>query len=279
MIAPAMHIEAGLGRLADVRAHVRSTARTLGADERAVQDLVQAVDEWVTNVVVHGYRGEGGPVDLQVERDGPYVMVTIRDEAPVFDPATAPAFDPDLPLEERPFGKMGIALIRGLCTKFDHKERPGGGNEVLICRTAATKPRGRSGVNTTVDRVSADTAVLALEGELDASNFQDLIAQGQGLYGDGVRTLVLDLSGLSYMASSGIVALHSLALVFRGQQPHDPEAGWDAFHAVRADTDSGQTVEQLRLVAPTPAIDSVLERTGLKRILPIYEDRAAAIAG
>lgn len=133
-------------------------------------------------------------------------------------------------------------------------------------------------MNTTVDRVAADTAVLALEGELDASNFQDLIAQGQGLYGEGVRTLVLDLSGLTYMASSGIVALHSLALVFRGQQPHDPEAGWDAFHAVRADTETGTTVEQLRLAAPTPAIDSVLERTGLKRILPIYADREAALA-
>lgn len=134
-------------------------------------------------------------------------------------------------------------------------------------------------MNTTVDRVSDLAAVVALEGELDASNFQDLIATGQGLYGDGVRTLVLDLGGLSYMASSGIVALHSLALVFRGQAPHDPEAGWDAFHAVRADTESGTKSEQLRLVGPSPAIDSVLERTGLKRILPIYDDREAALAG
>src|SRR5262245_28462727 len=106
-------------------------------------------------------------------------------------------------------------------------------------------------------------AVAALEGELDASNFQDLIKRGQDLYGEGVRTLVLDLAGLTYMASSGIVALHSLALVFRGEAPHDPEAGWDAFHAVRADTESGARHEQLRLVAPSPAIDSVLERTGL----------------
>jgi anti-anti-sigma regulatory factor len=134
-------------------------------------------------------------------------------------------------------------------------------------------------VNTTVDRVSDSVAVLGLDGELDASNFQDLITTGQGLYGEGVRRLVLDLSGLTYMASSGIVALHSLALVFRGEAPHDPEAGWDAFHAVRADTESGAHHDQLRLVAPTPAIDSVLDRTGLKRILPIFADRAAAIAG
>jgi hypothetical protein len=79
------------------------------------------------------------------------------------------------------------------------------------------------------------------------------------------------------MSSSGIVALHSLALIFRGQQPPDPEAGWSAFHAVSSDTDEGAAADQVRLVAPTPAIDSILERTGLKRILPVYADRDAAI--
>lgn len=134
-------------------------------------------------------------------------------------------------------------------------------------------------MNTTVDRVAPDTAVVALDGELDASNFQDLIRTGQGLYAEGVRTLVLDLSKLGYMASSGIVALHSLALVFRGGAPHDAEAGWDAFHAIRAATESGERHDELRLAAVTPAIDAVLERTGLKRILPIYPDREAALAG
>ena len=82
------------------------------------------------------------------------------------------------------------------------------------------------------------------------------------------------------MSSSGIVALHSLALIFRGQQPPDPEAGWSAFHACSgSDTDEGAAADQVRLVAPTPAINSVLERTGLKRILPVYADRDAAIAG
>ena len=134
-------------------------------------------------------------------------------------------------------------------------------------------------MNTTIDRVSPEVAVLALDGELDASNYRELIATGSGLYADGARRLVLDLSKLSYMSSSGIVALHSLALIFRGQQPPDPEAGWSAFHAVSSDTDEGAAADQVRLVAPTPTIDSILERTGLKRILPVYADRDAAIAG
>lgn len=134
-------------------------------------------------------------------------------------------------------------------------------------------------MNTTVDRVAPDVAVVALDGELDASNYRELIAAGQGLYADGARRLVLDLSLLQYMSSSGIVALHSLAVVFRGQQPPDPEAGWSAFHAVSSDANEGTPADQVRLVAPTAAIDSVLERTGLKRILPVFADREAALAG
>ncbi len=134
-------------------------------------------------------------------------------------------------------------------------------------------------MNTTIDRVSPEVAVLALDGELDASNFRELIAAGQRLYADGVRRLVLDIERLTYMSSSGIVALHSLTLVFRGQQPPDPEAGWSAIHAVSADATEGSAADQVRLAAPAPAIDSVLERTGLKRILPIYADRAAALEG
>jgi anti-sigma regulatory factor (Ser/Thr protein kinase) len=126
-----------------VRAHIRSVVGRLGADSTAVSGLVQAVDEWVTNVTVHGYGGVPGPVYIDVWRDGPDITVRIRDHAPVFDPATAPAFDSTVPLERRPFGGMGIALIRELSAAFDHRALPDGGNEVTITRSAhTTRPEG-----------------------------------------------------------------------------------------------------------------------------------------
>ncbi len=134
-------------------------------------------------------------------------------------------------------------------------------------------------MKTTIDRVSDSVAVLQLDGELDASNYRDLMSTGEQLYGEGVRTLVLDLADLSYMSSSGIVALHSLALVYRGEAPHGPDAGWEALHAVQADADSGAQHDQLRLAAPSEAIDVVLDRTGMSRILPVFADRESAIQG
>jgi ABC-type transporter Mla MlaB component len=134
-------------------------------------------------------------------------------------------------------------------------------------------------VKTTIDRVSDSAAVLALAGELDASNYQELIDTGQNLYGEGIRTLVLDLSDLGYMSSSGVVAVHSLALVYRGEAPHDPEAGWQAFHAVQADADSGTRHDSLRIAAPNDDIDAMLDRTGINRFLPVFADRDSALAG
>jgi hypothetical protein len=134
-------------------------------------------------------------------------------------------------------------------------------------------------VNVTEDRPSAGVVVIGLDGELDASNFRDLIERGRRAYADGARRLVLDLGRLAYMSSSGIVALHSLAMIFRGQQPPDPEDGWSAFHSVDADTSSGVVTDQVHLVAPTAGVASNLARTGLDRILPVFPDLETALAG
>jgi anti-anti-sigma regulatory factor len=134
-------------------------------------------------------------------------------------------------------------------------------------------------VNTTVDQSTPGVAVVTLDGELDASNYAGLIALGQRLYGAGSRRLVLDIASLTYMSSSGIVALHSLALVFSGREPPDPEAGWQAIHDIGVDVAEGHLADHIGLVSPTPAIDRVLDRTGLRRVMPVFATLEAALAG
>ncbi len=133
-------------------------------------------------------------------------------------------------------------------------------------------------MNITVDQPTPSVAVVGLDGELDASNFKDVIETGRRLYAGGARVLVLDLSSLSYMSSSGIVALHSLTRVFEGHEPPDLDSGWQAIHDISADVNEGQTQDCVRLVAPTATVDRVLDRTGLKTLLPIHATRASALA-
>jgi anti-anti-sigma factor len=129
-----------------------------------------------------------------------------------------------------------------------------------------------------VERVdgSPSVAVVALDGELDASNYERVIDAVRSAYADGARGLVLDLANLSYMASSGLFALHSAVRIMRGDTPPDPESGWGALHEMAADHDT--TAANVRLAGPQEAIARVLERTGMSRLFGIDASRAEALA-
>ena len=135
-------------------------------------------------------------------------------------------------------------------------------------------------LTTSVEEVAGRVpiTVLSLEGELDASNFERLIEEVRGLYERGTRHLLLDLAGLTFIASSGLVALHSIVRTMRGEPPPDPDAGWDALHSLGLDVSSGSTQSEVQLAAPQPAVARVLQRTGLDGLFVVHPDRAAAIA-
>ena len=129
----------------------------------------------------------------------------------------------------------------------------------------------------TTERPRDDVAVVALSGELDASNYQQLIDTARSLKAEGTHHFILDLSGLTYMGSSGLVAIHSAALLARGIEPPSPEDGWDAFHQMSNEVATGSDDGSLRLVAPPPSVDRALDRTGMKRLFAIHADRAEAL--
>jgi anti-anti-sigma factor len=120
--------------------------------------------------------------------------------------------------------------------------------------------------------------VVALEGELDASNYEHVIQDVRELYARGSRHILLDLSGLTFLASSGLVALHSIVSILHGQAPDDLEAGWDVLHHLGHDIEAGETQSEVQLAAPQPAVERVLQRTGMDRLFTVHPDRATGIA-
>ena len=121
--------------------------------------------------------------------------------------------------------------------------------------------------------------VMKLNGELEAKNYVDVIERGKEVYEAGTRDLLLDLGDLSFMSSSGLVALHSLVLLMRGEEPDDPEAGWSALHAIAEEVESGAKPEQhFKLLSPQPRVDKTLEITGFKKLFEIHTNREEAIA-
>jgi anti-anti-sigma regulatory factor len=118
-------------------------------------------------------------------------------------------------------------------------------------------------------------AVLSLEGELDAASYLEAIETARQLISDGTTHILLDLENLSYMGSSGLFVLQSVAMMLRGQAPPDPEGGWGAIH--QAAGDQSDSSAHLKLLSPQPQVDRVLDRSGMKRFFETYTDRAEAL--
>ena len=120
-------------------------------------------------------------------------------------------------------------------------------------------------------------AILAIHGDLDASNYELVIERARELYAAGARNMLLDLSDVPFMGSSGVVAIHSVALLIRGEQPPDPQAGWQAFHSIDHAREGGVHAE-VKLLNPQPKVNRTLQMTSMTDFFEIYTDAQAAIA-
>jgi anti-anti-sigma factor len=118
-------------------------------------------------------------------------------------------------------------------------------------------------------------SVLSLAGELDASNFEHLIEAVQAAAGRGAQGLVIDLQRLTFMASSGLVALYSAVRIMRGDEPPDADSGWGALHEL---SNESATASNVRLAAVQPSVARVLDRTGLRRLFEVDDSASDAVA-
>ena len=120
-------------------------------------------------------------------------------------------------------------------------------------------------------------AVLGVQGDLDASNYQDLIATAAEVYGAGMKDILLDLTNTSFVSSSGLVAIHSIAILARGELLPELDAGWGALRAIRQGLGTG-VQEHVKLLSPQPNVVRTLEKTGMVEFFESHTDLDTAIA-
>ena len=119
--------------------------------------------------------------------------------------------------------------------------------------------------------------VLQIHGELDASNYQRVVARAREAYDAGAQDLLLDLEHVPFMGSSGLVAFHSIALLMRGETPPDPEAGWGTLRSIDREREAGLQ-QHVKLLNPQPKVERVLKMAGFDRFFEVYTDQEEAIA-
>ena len=125
--------------LNDMREFLEQAVLALGGSDDDAGDLVLAVNEAVTNVLLHGYNSRPGPVSICVEVENDDLRVILADSAPPFDPTRVPPPDIFLPLEDRPLGGLGVHMMRQLTDALIYRALPDGNELIFVKRVAPAR--------------------------------------------------------------------------------------------------------------------------------------------
>jgi anti-anti-sigma factor len=104
--------------------------------------------------------------------------------------------------------------------------------------------------------------VFHIKGAIDASTQQDLQAKAKEAFESGTRDLVLDLSDVSYMASAGFRAIHSIYGMLHADEPKN--APHKPLH--------------LKLLNPSPEVSRIIKTLGFDIYVSTATDLKEAVA-
>jgi len=136
---------ADLVRLSEFASEFTSRHKLADEDSARLQIIL---DELFTNVVKYGYEGaaaEGhaeGHIEVTLSLEADRLIIEFVDDGRPFDPLTSSPPDLDLPLEERPIGGVGIAIVRALVDEAEYR-RDGNRNRLTLGRTVLRQPTMR----------------------------------------------------------------------------------------------------------------------------------------
>lgn len=123
---PRTTFPAELASLGLIRDYVKAAATAAALGKAASYQLMLAVDEIATNVLVHGYEEKGRTGDLAIASslEARKLQLVLEDTGEAFDPRTLALPDAEAfsqPLEDRPIGGLGIYLAFAGVDRFDYR--------------------------------------------------------------------------------------------------------------------------------------------------------------
>jgi anti-anti-sigma factor len=119
--------------------------------------------------------------------------------------------------------------------------------------------------------------VVQPHGDVDASNYAQLISKIESLQKDGAKDFILDLSDVPFMSSAGLVALHSIAILLRGEKPVDPQSGWFALKSIDRAREAGMQ-RHVKLLNPQQYVADTFDKAGFTMFFEVFSDVNKAVA-
>jgi anti-sigma regulatory factor (Ser/Thr protein kinase) len=142
MMNEKLEVKAEIESLDRIYSWIEDFTSSLGMGAKKTYNLQLATSELVTNIIMHGYSGKPGDIEISLAQEDDQVKVVYLDSAPAFDPTTIPTPDLTLALEDRPIGGMGIHLVRETMDTFQYERTPDGKNKVTLIMSYDIEGKG-----------------------------------------------------------------------------------------------------------------------------------------
>ena len=135
--SPAFRCEmpARLESIAAMAQALEEWAEAQGVPAKVLARAGLMLDELMTNIVMHGYRGAEGRMALEADVAQGCLQWTLIDFAFAYDPLQAPQPDTTLDLESREIGGLGVHFVRRMADAVSYARtahRGSAANELQI---------------------------------------------------------------------------------------------------------------------------------------------------
>jgi serine/threonine-protein kinase RsbW len=116
-----MTIGSDIEKIPLVSARLEDIMGANGFSPEEILDTQLAVEEVITNVIVHGYKKTGCEIHLSFRFTGDHIEIAVADSAPRFNPLSIPEPELDADIDERRIGGLGIYLLRQVMDRVSYR--------------------------------------------------------------------------------------------------------------------------------------------------------------
>ena len=128
-------------------------------------------------------------------------------------------------------------------------------------------------VKVTQKQGSVPVTVIRLEGEFDASSSEQVKQKAHEILDEGAEYVLLDLSGVPFISSTGIRLIYSLQ-----NQLHPKKPGDEGKAVARSLREGTYISPRLKILNPSSQAMNVFRMIGIDSYIEIYEDEEEAIS-
>jgi anti-anti-sigma regulatory factor len=128
-------------------------------------------------------------------------------------------------------------------------------------------------ITVSIHQAEHPIAIMQIKGEISAATYMDVVNKAQELFNNPARHLIIDLAEVNSVSTTGLVALHKIALVYSG----DPHMQVDKDDSRPDFTHNSSARKFVKLLNPQPEVDEALMKAGLKLFFKVYTDLETAL--